>query len=110
MHKTVAFRRKPSGARGPDANDTYVQYTWYTCQVPCRKIFEATGVCCIIGGTRYSPLTEIEAQALAFDEIAPSDDCMSYDAWEAVRIVKCVAALKLMRRCPRLLVPVALAA
>jgi hypothetical protein len=27
---------------------------------------------------------------------------MSYDEWEAVRLVKCVAALKLMRRCPPL--------
>jgi hypothetical protein len=32
----------------------------------------------------------------------PSDDGMSYDEWEAVRIVKCIAALKLMRRCPPL--------
>jgi hypothetical protein len=55
-------------------------------------------------------LTEIEEQALAFDEIAPSDDDMSYDEWDAVRIVKCVAALKLMRRCPPVFAPVALAA
>jgi hypothetical protein len=80
------------------------------CEVTGRKIFEATGVCCTMGGTRYSPLTEIEEQALAFDEIAPSDDGISYDEWEAVRIVKCVAAFKLMRRCPPLFVPVALAA
>ena len=80
------------------------------CEVTGRKIFEGTGVCCTIGGSRYSPLTEIEEQALAFDEIATSNDCMSYDEWEAVRIVKCVAALKLMRRCPPLFVPVALAA
>ena len=80
------------------------------CEVIGRQIFEATGVCCTVGGIRYSPLTEIEKQALAFDEIAPSDDGMSYDEWEAVRIVKCVAALKLMRRCPPLFAPVALAA
>ena len=70
------------------------------CEAIGRKIFEATGVCCAVGGIRYSPLTENEKQVLAFDEIATSNDCMSYDEWEAVRIVKCVAALKLMRRCP----------
>jgi hypothetical protein len=74
------------------------------CEVIGRKIFEATGVCCAVGGIRYSPLTEIEEQALAFDEIAPSNDGMTYDNWEALRIVKCVAALKLMRRCPPLFV------
>ena len=86
------------------------KYRERVCEIIGRQIFEATGVCCTVGGARYSPLTEIEEQALAFDEIAPSDDGMSYDEWEAVRIVKCVAALKLMRRCPRLFVPVALAA
>jgi hypothetical protein len=35
---------------------------------------------------------------------------MSYDEWEGVRIVKCAAALKLMRRCPLLFAPMALAA
>jgi hypothetical protein len=80
------------------------------CEAIGGQIFKATSVCCTIGGTRYSPLTEIEEQALAFDEIAPSDDGISYDEWEAVRIVKCVAAFKLMRRCPPLFVPVALAA
>jgi hypothetical protein len=80
------------------------------CEAIGEQIFQATGVCCAVGGTRYSPLTEIEEQALAFDEIAPSDDSMSYDEWEAVRIVKCVAALKLMRRCPPVFAPVALAA
>jgi hypothetical protein len=34
---------------------------------------------------------------------------MSFDDWEALRILKCVAALKLMRRRPPLFVPVALA-
>jgi hypothetical protein len=80
------------------------------CEAIGRRIFQATGVCCAVGGIRYSPLTKIEEQALAFDEIAPSDDSMSYDEWEAVRIVKCMAALKLMRRCPPLFAPVALAA
>jgi hypothetical protein len=80
------------------------------CEVIGRQIFEATGVCCTVGGVRYSPLTENEKQVLAFDEIATSNDCMSYDEWEAVRIVKCVAALKLMRRCPPVFAPVALAA
>ena len=72
--------------------------------------FLATGVCSLVGGIRYSPLTEEEQQALAFDEIEPSDDGMSYDEWEAVRIVKCIAALKLMRRCRPLFSPFALAA
>ena len=80
------------------------------CEVIGRKIFEATGVCCAVGGIRYSPLTENEKQALAFDEIAPSDDGMGYDEWEALRMVKCVAALKLMRRCPPLFAPFALSA
>jgi hypothetical protein len=65
---------------------------------------------CVVDGIRYSPLIEEEEQALAFDEIAPSDDGMSYDEWEAVRIIKCIAALKLMRRCPPLFSPFALAA
>jgi len=86
------------------------KYRNRVCEIIGRQIFKATGVCCTVGGIRYSPLTEDEKQALAFDEIAPSGDGMSYDEWEAVRIVKCVTALKLMRRCPRLLVPVALAA
>jgi hypothetical protein len=80
------------------------------CEAIGRQIFQATGVCCAVGGIRYSPLTEIEEQALAFDEIAPSNCSMSYDEWEAVHIVKCVAALKLMRRCPPVFAPVALAA
>ena len=80
------------------------------CKAIGKQIFEQTGVCCAVGGIRYSPLTEDEKQALAFDEIAASDDGMSYDEWEAVRIVKCVAALKLMRRCPPAFAPVALAA
>jgi hypothetical protein len=56
---------------------------------------EATGICCAVGGIRYSPLTENEKQALAFDEIAPSDDGMDYDKWEAMRAVKTAAMLKL---------------
>jgi hypothetical protein len=86
------------------------KYRDRVCEAIGKQIFLATGVCGNIAGTRYSPLTEIEEQALAFDEAAPSDDGVSYDEWEAARIVKCVAALKLMRRCPFLFVPVALAA
>ena len=82
----------------------------WVCAAIGRQIFLATGVCSLVGGIRYSPLTEEEQQALAFDEIEPSDDGMSYDEWEAVRIVKCIAALKLMRRCPPLFSPFALAA
>jgi hypothetical protein len=80
------------------------------CEAIGRQIFLATGVWSLVGGVRYSPLTEEEQQALAFDEIEPSDDGMSYDEWEAVRIVKCIAALKIMRRCPPLFSPFALAA
>jgi len=67
------------------------------CEVIGRKIFEAAGVCCAVSGIRYSPLTEDEKQALAFDETAPSDDGMSYDEWEAMRTVKTAAMLKLTR-------------
>jgi hypothetical protein len=67
------------------------------CEVIGRRIFEATGVCCTVGGIRYSPLTENEKQALAFDEIAPSDDGMSYDEWEVMRAVRTAAMLKLTR-------------
>jgi hypothetical protein len=77
------------------------------CKALGKQIFAATGVCSAVGGIRYSPLTELEAEALAFDESAPSDDEMSYDQWEAVRLVKCVAAMKLMRRCPPLFAPLA---
>src|SRR5262249_39369976 len=62
-----------------------------------RKIFEATGACCAVGGIRYSPLTEAEKQALAFDEAEPSDDGMTYDEWEEMRDVKSGAVLKLIR-------------
>jgi len=41
--------------------------------------------------------SEDEKQALAFDEIAASDDGMSYDEWEARRAVKTAAMLKLTR-------------
>jgi hypothetical protein len=67
------------------------------CEVIGRKIFEATGVCCTVDGVRYSPLTENEKQALAFDETAPSDDGMEYDEWEAMRAVRTTAMLKLTR-------------
>jgi hypothetical protein len=67
------------------------------CEVIGRRIFEATGVCCVVDGIRYSPLTENEKQALAFDEIAPSDDGMDYDEWEAMRAVRTAAMLKLTR-------------
>ena len=63
-----------------------------------KQIFLRTAVCASVGGIRYSPLTEIEEQALAFDETAASDDTMTYDEWEALRAVKCVTALKLLRR------------
>ncbi len=72
-----------------------------------KQIFLITGVCAKLGGKRYSPLTEEEEQALRFDETAASDDYMSYDDWEAVRTVKFVAALKLMRRWSSLSSPVA---
>jgi len=67
------------------------------CEVIGRKIFEVTGVCCTVGGIRYSPLTENEKKAVIFDEIAPSDDGMSYEEWEEMRAVKTVAVLKLTR-------------
>jgi len=66
------------------------------CKALGKEIFEATGVCFSVGGIRYWPLTDVEAEALAFEESAPSDDAMSYDEWEAVRLVKCVAAMKLL--------------
>ena len=68
------------------------------CEVIGRQVFEATGVCCEVGSIRFSPLTEAEKQALAFDETAQSDDGTSYDEWEALRIAKGAAALKLSRR------------
>ena len=67
------------------------------CEAIGRQIFKATGVCSKVGGIRYSPLTENEKQALAFDEIAPSDDGMSYDEWEEMRALKTAALLKLTR-------------
>ena len=73
------------------------KYRGKVCEVIGRQVFEATGVCCTAGGIRYSPLTENEKQALAFDEIAPSDDGMSYDEWEEIRAVTTAAAFKLTR-------------
>jgi hypothetical protein len=67
------------------------------CELIGKRIFEATGVCCVVGGIRYSPLTEDEKQALAFDEIVPSDDGMDYDEWEAMRAARTAAMLKLTR-------------
>jgi hypothetical protein len=80
------------------------------CEALGKQIFLATGVCSRVGGIRYSPLTQTEEEALAFDEMAPSNDGMNYDEWEAMRFLKCTAALKLMRRCPPLFSPFALAA
>src|SRR5262249_53360862 len=37
------------------------------------KCFEAAGVCCTVGGIRYSPLNEIEEQALTFDQAGIQD-------------------------------------
>jgi hypothetical protein len=73
------------------------QYREQVCEIIGRQIFEVTGVCCAVGSIRYSPLTENEKKALAFDEIAPSDDGMSYDEWENMRALKTVAASKLTR-------------
>ena len=73
------------------------KYRERVCEAIGRQIFQATGVCCTVGGIRYSPLTESEKQALAFDEIAPSDDGMDYDDWEAIRTLKTAAVLKLTR-------------
>jgi hypothetical protein len=73
------------------------KYRGTVCEIIGRQIFEATGVRCSVGGIRYSPLTENEKQALAFDEIAPCNDGMSYDEWEEIRSLKTVAVLKLTR-------------
>ena len=67
------------------------------CEAIGKQIFEATGVCGTVGGARYSPLIESEKQALGFDEIAPSDDGMSYDEWEEMRALKTATVLKLTR-------------
>jgi hypothetical protein len=80
------------------------------CEAIGKQIFLATGVCGKIGGIRYSPLNEIEEQALAFDEVGLANESMTYDEWEALRVAKWVAALKLMHRCPPLFAPFALAA
>lgn len=73
------------------------KYREQVCEIIGRQIFEVTGVCCTVGGIRYSPLTEDEKKALAFDEIAPSDDGMSYDEWENMRALKTVAVSKVTR-------------
>jgi hypothetical protein len=80
------------------------------CEAIGKQIFLTTGVCGKIDGIRYSPLNEIEEQALAFDEVGPASESMTCDEWEALHVVKWVAALKLMHRCPPLFAPVALAA
>jgi hypothetical protein len=72
------------------------------CKTIGKHVFHVTGVCCKVGGIRYSPLTEIEEQALALDESAPGRKNLNCDEWEAVRLIKLVAALKLMRRSPPL--------
>ena len=51
-----------------------------------------------MGGIRYSPLTEIEEQALILDEADIQD--IPHEQLDSVRLVRCVAALKLLRRCP----------
>jgi hypothetical protein len=73
------------------------KYRGNVCEIIGRQVFEVTGVCCRVSGIRYSPLTENEKQALAFDEIAPSNDGMDYDEWEAMRAVRTAAMLKLTR-------------
>jgi hypothetical protein len=47
---------------------------------------KATGVCCAVGGIRYSPSTENEKQTRAFDKI---DDDMSYDEWKEITMEVC---------------------
>jgi len=47
------------------------------CEVIGKQIFHATGVCCTVGGIRYSPLTENEKQALVLGEIELSDNGMN---------------------------------
>jgi hypothetical protein len=80
-----------------DALICQLKYRERVCEIIGRQIFEATGVCCRVGDIRYSPLTATEKLALAFDEIAPSDDGMSYDEWEEIRAVKTIAVLKSTR-------------
>ena len=55
-----------------------------------------TGVCCKVGGARYTPLTQTEAQALSYDECELGMDNMSNDEWEELRLRKRDAALKLL--------------
>jgi hypothetical protein len=55
------------------------------CEIIGRKIFEITGVCCTVAGIRYSPLSENEKQALAFDEIELSNNGASTEACERVK-------------------------
>ena len=74
------------------------KYREQVCEIIGRKIFEAAGVCCAVGGIRYSPLNEIEEQALTFDEAGIQD--IPHEQLDSVRLVRCVAALKLLRRCP----------
>ena len=68
------------------------------CETVGKWIFLATGVCTRVDGIRYSPLTQEEEDALTFDDTAPANDNLSYDEWEAIRFVKMIAALKVLRR------------
>jgi hypothetical protein len=74
------------------------KYREQVCESIGRKIFEATGVCCTVCGIRYSPLNEIEEQALTFDEAGIQD--VPHEQLNSVRLGRSVAALKLLRRCP----------
>jgi hypothetical protein len=67
------------------------------CDAIGKAVFAMAGVCCRVGGTRYTPLTPTEAQALSYDECAPGIDHMTYDEWEEMRLVKSDAAHKLLR-------------
>src|SRR4029077_3410834 len=78
------------------------------CTVLGSQLFKATGVCCKVGSIHYSPLNEIETQALSLDVATMQN--MTPEELNSVRLVRCVAAVKLVRRCPPVFVPIALAA
>jgi hypothetical protein len=61
------------------------KYRERVCEVIGKQIFEATGVCCVVGGIRYRHSTESEKQPLAFDEIKQGNDDTSYDPPEIGR-------------------------